>query len=63
MRRGPRAFPKVSTGDSDISSSCEMKDEPAFKPLQENLAFFKSGISVSIPLDAANSGTLSHTYC
>ena len=58
MRWASRSFSKVSTGISDISSSCEMKDEPAFKPLQENLAFFKSGISVSIPLDAANSGTL-----
>ena len=28
------AFSKVSTGDSDIPSSCEMKDEPAFKALQ-----------------------------
>ena len=28
MRRGTRVFSSVSTGDSDISSSCEMKDEP-----------------------------------
>ena len=28
------AFSMVSTGDSDIHSSCEMKDEPAFKALQ-----------------------------
>ena len=28
------AFSRVSTGDSDIPSSCEMKDEPAFKALQ-----------------------------
>ena len=28
------AFFRVSTGDSDIPSSCEMKDEPAFKALQ-----------------------------
>ena len=27
------AFSWVSTGDSDIPSSCEMKDEPAFKAL------------------------------
>ena len=27
------AFSRVSTGDSDIPSSCEMKDEPAFKAL------------------------------
>ena len=40
MRRGPRAFSMVSTGDSDSPSSCEMKDEPAFKLLQGNPAFF-----------------------
>ena len=34
------AFSRVSTGYSDISSSCEMKDEPAFKALQGKLAFF-----------------------
>ena len=33
------AFSKVSTGDSVIPSSCEMKDEPAFKPMQGNPAF------------------------
>ena len=34
------AFSRVSTGDSDIHSSCEMKDEPAFKALQGKPAFF-----------------------
>ena len=34
------AFSRVSTRDSDIPSSCEMKDEPAFKPLQGKPAFF-----------------------
>ena len=33
-------FSRVSTGDSDIPSSCEMKDDPAFKALQGNPAFF-----------------------
>ena len=33
------AFSRVSTGDSDIPSSCEMKDEPAFKALQGKQAF------------------------
>ena len=33
-------FYRVSTGDSDIPSSCEMKNEPAFKALQETPAFF-----------------------
>ena len=30
----------VSTEDSDNPSSCEMKDEPAFKPLEGNLTLF-----------------------
>ena len=34
------AFSRVSTGDSDIPSSCEMKDDPAFKALQGKPAFF-----------------------
>ena len=34
------AFSRVSTGDSDIPSSCEMKYEPAFKPLHGNPGFF-----------------------
>ena len=33
-------FPRVSTGDLVIPSSCEMKDEPAFKPLQGKPALF-----------------------
>ena len=40
MRRTPTAFSRVSTGHSDMTSSCEMKDEPEFKPLQGNRAFF-----------------------
>ena len=34
------AFSRVSTGDSDMPSSCEMKDEPSFKSLQGKLPFF-----------------------
>ena len=34
------AFSGVSTGDSDMPSYCEMKDEPEFKPLQGNWAVF-----------------------
>ena len=34
------AFSRISTGDSDIPSSCEMKEEPAFKALQGKPAFF-----------------------
>ena len=37
------AFSTVSSGDSVIPSSCEMKYEPAFKPLHWNPAFFESG--------------------
>ena len=33
-------FSRVATGDSVIPSSCEMKYEPAFQPLQGNSAFF-----------------------
>ena len=40
MRRRTLAFSRVSKGDSDIPSSCEMKQEPEFKPLQGNPAFF-----------------------
>ena len=36
----PKAFSRVYTQDSDMSSSCEMKDEPEFTPLQGNWAFF-----------------------
>ena len=39
-RRRLTAFSRVSTGDSDIPSSCEMKQEPEFKPRQGNPAFF-----------------------
>ena len=45
MRRGPIAFSMVSTGDSDFPSSCEMKDEPAFKPLQGNTVFLRDRAS------------------
>ena len=41
MRFRPRAFCRVSTGDSQILSSCDMQDEPAIKPLQGNPAFFR----------------------
>ena len=41
MRLGSRAFPRDYTEDSDIPLSCEMKDEPAFKPLQGNPTFFR----------------------
>ena len=34
------AFSGVSTGDSDMPSSCEVKYKPEFMPLQGNRAFF-----------------------
>ena len=37
----PRAFSWDCTEDSDIHLSCEMKDEPALKPLQGNPTFFR----------------------
>ena len=40
MRRTTMSVSRVSTGDSDIPSSCEMIDEPEFKPLQGNWVFF-----------------------
>ena len=40
MTRTPSAFSMVSTRDSDMSSSCEMKDELEFTALQGNRAFF-----------------------
>ena len=40
MRRRTMVFSRVSPGESDIPSSCEMKHEPEFKTLQGNPAFF-----------------------
>ena len=34
-------FSRVSTEDSDFPISCDIKDEPAFKSLQGNPAFFR----------------------
>ena len=45
MRRRTMAFSRVSTGDSDIPSSCEMQYEPEFKPLQGSPAFFGDRVS------------------
>ena len=41
MRWAQMAFFRVYTGDSDMPSFCEMKDEPEFKPLQWNQALFR----------------------
>ena len=39
MMWNPMAFSRVSKGDSDMPSSCEMKDETEFQILQGNRAF------------------------
>ena len=41
MRQGTRAFSRECSEDSDIPLSCEMKEEPAFKPLLGNPTFFR----------------------
>ena len=56
------AFSRVSTGDTVIRSSCEVKYGPAFKPLQGNRPSFESGHLGVIPLEAENTESLSHTY-
>ena len=40
MTRGTRVSSRIFTQDSDIPSSCQMKEEPAFKPLQGNPTLF-----------------------
>ena len=40
MRWKPTAFASVSTGDSDIPSSSDMKHKPKFKPRKGNPTFF-----------------------
>ena len=62
MRRRTTALSRASTGDSDIPSSCEMKHEPEFKPLQGNRAFFESGSLVVHSTWNREHRALSHTY-
>ena len=62
IRWSPRAFSSVSTEDSDIPSSCEIKDDPAFKPLVVKSGLLLSqAFTGSIPLKAENTESLSHT--
>ena len=63
IRQGTRVSSSISTQDSDIPSSCDMKHEPKFKPLQGNPAFFESGLSWYIPLETESTESLSPTYC
>ena len=41
MSLEPRAFSRDCTVYSDIALYCEMKNEPAFKPLPGNQTFFR----------------------
>ena len=63
MRLGPRAFSRDCTEYSDIPLYCEMKHEPAFKPLQGNPTFFRVRDLVSSARESANSRSVSHTDC
>ena len=40
IRERPRAFPRLTPGDTDNPASCEMKEVTPFKSLQGNPAFF-----------------------
>ena len=63
LRQRPRAFSRVSTGYSDIPSSCEMKDVPAFQPLQANPAFFQVRASRGPFYLRQKTKGHSYTYC
>ena len=56
------AFSRVSAEYLDIPSFCEMKDEPTFMHCRESRHILCQGISGSIPLEAENTESLSHTY-
>ena len=56
------AFSRISTGDSDIPLSCEMKDEPAFKALQGKPSFFRDRTSRGPLYLRQKTESLSHTY-
>ena len=56
------AFSRISTGDSVIRSSCEMKYEPAFSHCRETRPSSESGHLGSIQLEAENTESLSHNY-
>ena len=56
------AFYSISTGDSDIPSSCEMKDGLHLRHCRESQPSFESGHLGSIILEAENTESLSHTY-
>ena len=63
MRRRPMAFSRVSTGDSDIPSSCDMKHDPNLSHCREIRPFFESCLSRYFPLETESTESLSPTYC
>ena len=56
------AFSRVSTGDSDIPPSCEMKDGLHLRHCRESQPSFCEDISGPIILDAENTESHSCTY-
>ena len=63
MRRKPKTFSRVSTGDLVMLSSCEIKTSLNLSHCREIRSSFCQGLSGSIPLETENTGSLSHTYC
>ena len=63
MRRRPTDFSRVSTGDSDIPSSCDRKHDPTLSHCREIRPFFESGLSRYFPLETESTESLSPTYC
>ena len=57
------AFSRVSTGDSDIPSSCDMKHDLNLSHCREIRPFFESGLSRYFPLETESTESLSPTYC
>ena len=56
------AFSRVSTGVSDIPSSCEIKDGLNLRHCRDRQPSLYEGISGSIILEAENTESLSRTY-
>ena len=63
MRRRPTTFSRISTGDSDIPSSCDMKHDPNLSHCREIRPFFESGLSRYFPLETESTESPSPTYC
>ena len=63
MRRGPRAFSRVSPGDSATPSSRGMKASVHSSHCREIQPSFESGHLSVFSTGGGNLGSLSHTYC